>query len=298
MSLKSIIQFSAASVTLGLAVYGFFVEPAWVEVTYHHQPNKGMLITNYSWERTVEPSSGSARPRFRVVQVSDLHLHQVGRTEHSVIEKLNALEPDILLLTGDVADRPASIPVVDDFLQRVKAKNTYAVLGNWEYWGDVDLQQLKSVYGRHGVKLLVNECVEYSHEGFIFQIAGLDDFTAGSPDERKIYAQCKDESGGKVSAFAQRTPRALILMQHSPGYFVANKPLERRTHWLTLSGHTHAGQVSLFGLPIWTPPGSGPFVSGWYVTDYKDLYVSRGVGTSVVPIRFGARPEIAVFDTN
>lgn len=285
-------------VILGLCVYGFFIEPVWVEVTYHRQPTKGLLLTNYSWVQTVGPSSDSGRPRFRVVQVSDLHIHQLGRTEVSVIEKVNALEPNVLLLTGGIADRPASIPLINDFLQLVKVKNTYAVLGNWEYWGDVDLQELKRVYGRHGVKLLVNECVEYSHEGFIFQIAGLDDFTAGSPDERKIYAQCKDESGGKVSAFAQGTPKALILMQHSPGYFAGKKPLENRIHWLTVSGHTHAGQVSVFGVPIWIPPGSGPFVSGWYVTNYKDLYVSRGVGTSVVPIRFGSRPEIAVFDTD
>jgi predicted MPP superfamily phosphohydrolase len=298
MSLRVIIQFGAGSILLGLAVYGFLIEPAWVEVTYHRQPTKGLLITNYSWVRTVGPSSNSVPPRVRVVQVSDLHLHQFGRTEESVVEKLNALKPNLLLLTGDVADRPESLSVLADFLQRVKTKDKFAVLGNWEYWGNVDLQELKTIYSRHGVKLLVNECVEYSNEGFILHIAGLDDFTAGSPDERRIYEQCKDGADGKMSASTQIARRALILMQHSPGYFVGREPLERSYHWLTLSGHTHGGQVALFGYPIWTPPGSGPFVSGWYVTAFKDLYVSKGVGTSVVPFRFGSRPEIAVFDSD
>ncbi len=285
---------------LGLGGYGFFIEPAWIDVSYHRPPNKGLAITNYSWAKASKPEA-EKEPRFRVVQISDLHLHRFGFTEEKVIEEVNALKPNLLLLTGDVADRPDSLPVLDAFLQKVTAKHKYAILGNWEYWGGVDLQALGSIYNRHGVTLLVNECVEYSHNGFIYQVAGLDDFTAGNPDERKIYADCKDESKGRASAFLNPdipNPKLLILMQHSPGYFAGRTPLEKRWHLLTLSGHTHGGQISLFGIPLWTPPGSGPFVSGWYVTGYRDLYVSRGVGTSVAPFRFGSRPEIAVFDSN
>lgn len=285
---------------LGLGVYGFFIEPAWVEVSFHRPPNKGLAITNYAWTKASEPESGW-KPRFRVVQLSDLHLRRVGQIEERVIEKVNALNPDLLLLTGDLVDRPESLPLLDIFLQKITAKNKYAILGNWEYWGAVDLRELRNIYSRRGVTLLVNECVEYSNDGFIYQVAGLDDFTAGTPDERMIYETCKDDSKDQASAFlksdAQRT-KPLILMQHSPGYFAGREPLAKRMHLLTLSGHTHGGQISLFGIPLWTPPGSGPFVSGWYVTGYKDLYVSRGIGTSVAPFRFGSRPEIAVFDSN
>lgn len=294
------VQVIAWVVLISLGIYGFLIEPTWVEVSYHRPPNKGLAITNYSWTNASEPES-EWKPRFRVVQISDLHLHRVGRIENKVIEKINDLKPNLLLLTGDVADRPESLPVLDAFLQKVTAKHKYAILGNWEYWGGVDLHALKSTYNRNGVTLLVNECVEYSHDGFIYQVAGLDDYTAGNPDERRIYEICKDASEGQVSAYFRPNspmPKPLILMQHSPGYFAGRTPLEKRMHWLTLSGHTHGGQVSIFGFPLWTPPGSGPFISGWYVTGYKDLYVSRGVGTSVAPFRFGSRPEIAVFDSD
>lgn len=285
---------------LGLGAYGFFIEPAWIDVSYHRPPNKGLAITNYSWAKASKPEA-EKEPRFRVVQISDLHLHRLGLTEEKVIEEINALKPNLLLLTGDIADRPESLDVLDAFLEKVIAKHKYATLGNWEYWGGVDLQALRRIYKRHGVVLLVNECVEYSHNGFIYQVAGLDDFTAGNPDERKIYADCKDDLSDKQASAYLRpnmpSPKPLILMQHSPGYFEGRAPLEKRVHWITLSGHTHGGQVSIFGIPLWTPPGSGKFVSGWYVTGYRDLYVSRGVGTSVAPFRFGSRPEIAVFDS-
>jgi predicted MPP superfamily phosphohydrolase len=284
---------------LGLGIYGFFIEPAWIEVSYHRLPNGELSTTNFPWTRASEPASGW-KPRFRVVQLSDLHLRQVGRIEERVVEKVNALNPDMLLLTGDLVDRPEGLPLLDNFLQKIAAKNKYAILGNWEYWGGVNLQELRSIYSRRGVTLLVNECVEYSNDGFIYQVAGLDDFTAGAPDERKIFEACKDDSRSHASTFFrydEKMSRQLILMQHSPGYFAGREPLAKRMHLLTLSGHTHGGQISLFGIPIWTPPGSGPFVSGWYVTGYKDLYVSRGIGTSVAPFRFGSRPEIAVFDT-
>lgn len=285
---------------LGLGGYGFFIEPAWIDVSFHRPTNQGLTITNYSWTKTTKPEA-EKEPRFRVVQISDLHLHRFGRTEEMVIEKINALKPNLLLLTGDIADRPESLEVLDTFLEKVTAKHKYAILGNWEYWGGVNLQALRRIYKRHGVTLLVDECVEYSHNGLIYQVAGLDDFTAGNPDERTIYAECKDNSDKQVSAYFRSnvpSPKPLILMQHSPGYFEGRTPLEKRVHWITLSGHTHGGQVSIFGIPLWTPPGSGQFVSGWYVTGYGDLYVSRGIGTSVAPFRLGSRPEIAVFDTN
>lgn len=302
MNLKKIFRVLGGTLIFLVCGYGFFIEPVLVEVTYHRPrpPNNGLIIANYFMTYASEPRS-DWKPRIRVVQISDLHLHRVGRIEEKLIEKINDLKPNLLLLTGDVADRPESLPVLDAFLQKVTAKNKYAILGNWEYWGGVDLQALKSIYNRHGVTLLVNDCVEYSDDGLVFQVAGLDDFTAGTPDERRIYDICKNDSE-KIGSDSLRpnTPirKPLILMQHSPGYFAGRAPLEKRWHWLTLSGHTHGGQISIFGFPLWTPPGSGPFISGWYVTGYKDLYVSRGVGTSVAPFRFGSRPEIAVFDSN
>jgi uncharacterized protein len=87
-----------------------------------------------------------------------------------------------------------------------------------------------------------------------------------------------------------------ILIQHSPGYFEHLSGIDGGVHDLCLSGHTHGGQITFFGLSIWTPRGSGTFQSGMYETKNCPLYVSRGIGTSVLGARFGARPEVAVFD--
>jgi predicted MPP superfamily phosphohydrolase len=82
-----------------------------------------------------------------------------------------------------------------------------------------------------------------------------------------------------------------IALFHSPEYFDQIAP----TIDLAFAGHTHGGQVNapLAGA-LWLPPGSGRFVEGWYSSANAKLYVSRGVGTSIAPLRFLCRPEIAV----
>ncbi len=251
---------------LGIA-YGLLIEPAWIEVTHHSIRLQ---------------SPGEA---VRIVQLSDLHLHGMGRIEESLIEKVNALKPDVILMSGDVVDRVESMAALDAFLGRIEADAKLAVLGNWEYWSGVDLVALKKIYERHGVRLLVNECVPLALNDRHFNVAGLDDFTAGRPYERRLGVPCGDAG----------IPR--IMVQHSPGYFerlpAVNPEIESI---LNLSGHTHGGQIALFGHAFLTPPGSGTFNRGWYSTAYGPLYVSRGIGSSVLPVRVGSRPEIAVFD--
>jgi len=117
------------------------------------------------------------------------------------------------------------------------------------------------------------------------RVVGLDDFTAGRPDGSKLDPVCVGNG------------RDLILIQHSPGYFeLENRQSNMPKPMMSLSGHTHGGQVSLFGFAFWTPPGSGTFNRGWYDTEWGRLFVSRGVGTSMTKVRFASRPEVAVFE--
>jgi len=87
------------------------------------------------------------------------------------------------------------------------------------------------------------------------------------------------------------------LLQHSPGFF-ENTELGTQRFALCLSGHTHGGQIAIFGWAPWTPPGSGSFVAGEYMTRLGRLFVTRGIGTSVIPLRIGARPEIVFVTTS
>ena len=252
---------------VSIAAYAAFIEPQWTTVSRHIVP------------------SNSALP-VRIVQLSDLHIREMGWRENRVLNEVAKLKPDVLVLSGDVVDRPEAMEALDTFLDGLPPAQKIAVLGNWEYWGNIQRDYLAQAYANHGVKLLVNTRADLSVRGRDVTVIGLDDFTAGHARIGDILARRKDD-------------RPVLLVQHSPGYFEhdGERASDEKTELtLCLSGHTHGGQVSFFGIPIWTPPGSGEFVSGWYLTSRCKLYVSKGIGTSGPPVRFWNRPEIAVFD--
>jgi predicted MPP superfamily phosphohydrolase len=126
---------------------------------------------------------------------------------------------------------------------------------------------------------LIDQTANIAIKGREFKIVGLDDFTAGKPKTSLMQRLTSDPT--------------TIVLQHSPGLF--HRTSDIINDQICLSGHTHGGQVTFFGKALWTPPGSGDYLAGWYQASECRLYVSRGLGTSILPIRFGARPEIAVF---
>lgn len=248
-----------------LGVYAAWVEPNWIDVSIN------------------DIRSSTSGDRIRVIQISDLHIQNFGRREQDVANRVRELKPDLVILSGDVIDRQDQFSSLHSFLAALGDTPIAAVLGNWEYWANVDLHALRDEYQHHGIRLLVNEVASYRLRSRTLHIVGMDDFTAGQPNDGLLNAQI--ESG------------SVVIVQHSPGYFeqLPTKP-NRKDFDLCLAGHTHGGQITLFGWPIWTPPGSGSFTSGFYQTTVCRLYVSKGLGTSLLPVRFGSRPEIAVFD--
>lgn len=245
----------------GLVVYAGYLEPNWLQVT-------NTKIGNVEEQKALV-----------VVQISDLHLQQVAALERSVIRQVLQIRPDLLVLSGDVIDKPESLPKLDEFLTGLVATHKVAVLGNWEYWSDVDLVRLREIYRSHNVELLVNETVNYTVKDRSLVVHGIDDYTAGNP---------------RINFKKGPSTETSVLVQHSPGFFEENRD-ELAKVSLCLSGHTHGGQITAFGWAIWTPRGSGKFSGGLYQTTSCPLYVSRGIGTSILNFRFGARPEIAVF---
>ena len=255
----------AGLVLLGLLIQGAWVATAQVEVTHHKlqaQSDKG--------------------PAIKVVQLSDLHIQRMGAIEHSVLNQVKQIAPDLVVFTGDMLDRPEALDALMAFCSGLGPVPKIAVLGNWEHWSDVNLLALKQGLEAHGGTLLVNEKLDIRLSGRVLQVLGLDDFTASAPN---------------AGLLETLSPGASLVLQHSPGWFQSADVVERK--WqatLCLSGHTHGGQLTLFGLPLWLPRGSGGFVAGSYDLASCSLYVSRGVGTSVLPWRLGARAEIAVFE--
>jgi predicted MPP superfamily phosphohydrolase len=256
------------AVVLAMALllgYGFIIEPRWVVVTQ------------------LQKQVGLKGTTFKIAQLSDLHLSGMSATEEATLKHLKALQPDLILLTGDVIGDRQALSTLDVFLEGLPDAIKVAILGNWEHWSGTDLQQLSALYKRHQVRLLVNECMPLVVNGVHLSLAGLDDYTAGQPDLERTLQQCKRGA-------------PIIMAQHSPGLFDEAPSPELGHIAYSLAGHTHGGQVAAGKHAFFTPRGSGRYVAGNYQTAWGDLYVSRGIGTSMIPLRIGARPEIVLLE--
>lgn len=249
-----------------LLIYSTWIEPYRVDVTRHDMRSAGET------------------EKIRLVQVSDLHLHNFGTHEKELTKQITALNPDVVVLSGDAIDRIEAVPLLRAFIGGIGNVPVLLVLGNWEHWSDVSIEALKST----GVRLLLNERWLLHKGKRRLEVIGLDDFTAGQPD---LGLLSRNESGnGLVKT---------VLVQHSPGFFEQASAIQKMKSSrfdLCLAGHTHGGQVAIFGWAPMRPVGSGRYTSGFYDVPGCPLFVSRGVGTSVLPIRFGSSPELAVFD--
>jgi uncharacterized protein len=216
--------------------------------------------------------------RLRIVAISDLH----GRSHYLPLKELIAIVndhvPDIFVLAGDVIDRREDLAVLSEFGGVKASLLKAAVMGNWEYQTGLGVEAFKSAYAAAGVQLLANSKLKIQN----LTLFGLDDLLVGRPDFQKLNA-----------VLSEGHPSLLIC--HCPAGF-DQIPYHSTAPVIAISGHTHGGQIAPFGNAIITPPGSGDYVHGWYRRGNASMYVTRGIGTSVVPIRIGSRPEMLVVD--
>ena len=223
----------------------------------------------------------AAFENFRVVQLSDVHhsalvsLDEVRR----VAEIAQAARPDMVVMTGDYTTaRRGYIEPCAEVLGTLRAPaGVWAVLGNHDHLTDGELTRRALV--RRGVGVLDNAHTEVTRGGDALQLAGVDDWSWGYADWAKAV--------GKLDA-----RRPSLLLSHEPQVF--DLP-EVAGVSLILSGHTHGGQVSL---PFVGAPArflaAFKYLRGRYESAGRQLYVSRGTGVVGLPVRLGARPEIAV----
>ncbi|MEO8794733.1 MAG: hypothetical protein ABI390_04650, partial [Daejeonella sp.] len=121
-------------------------------------------------------------------------------------------------------------------------------------------------------------------EGTSVSITGVDDYIAGNADYEKALSKFQPADHHIVLTHCPQH-RDIIKTQMN------NVPID-----FILSGHTHGGQVKILGYAPFTPEGSGKYINGWYKNSVPQLYVSKGIGTTAFPIRFGSRAEIAIFN--
>lgn len=261
----------------------------------------GVLVTAFLSVLAVAASFGAkqvfvvqhdlrARPdlkAIRLVQISDLHLKAFGNHEQGLVSQLVALQPDVVVLSGDALDRPDDLPLLQSFVKAFAPVPVLLVPGNWEHWSGLDFIGLQNMLAQSGAQLLMNERWSMARADRQLQIIGLDDFTAGRPD-----LQLLDTAEDDKSAFT-------VVVQHSPAFFDQAAVMKRMVNQqfdLCLAGHTHGGQFAVGAWAPIRPRGSGHFVAGFYDVPGCPLFVSRGAGTSLLPMRLGARAEVVVFD--
>lgn len=223
----------------------------------------------------VVPVRGLGAP-LTVLHLTDVHLRGPGAWADAVCAAVARQAADLVVLTGDVVTRGWERPVVDRFLAALPRAplGRYAVIGNWEVWGGLPHAAWAELLAGHGIPLLNDRSVDLGP----LTLVGTDDLLAGRPD--------------LDAAFAEVAPdKPAVVLTHSPAIFPR---LVREPVRLVLAGHTHAGQVRLPGVgPFFLPRGSGPYPWAWYEEQGTHLFVSRGLGWSVAPLRWRCRPEIA-----
>lgn len=257
--------------------------------------------------------------KLRLAVLADLHVCEpwmsIKRLE-GIVEETNRLDADAILLLGDYVaglslgkySTPVSAGTWATILAELKAPlGVHAVLGNHDWWDEIVVQRRRSGPTRAGLALQAvgipvyeNNVVRLEKNGQPFWIAGLGDQWAFWPSDDEYDEFVRrgkmdyvgvDDLPGTLKQLTDDAP--VILMAHEPDIFP--KVPDRVS--LTIAGHTHGGQVRIFGYAPVVPSRFGTrYLYGHKVEDERHLIVSGGLGCSALPIRLGARPEIVVID--
>jgi len=224
----------------------------------------------------------SAFDGYRIVQLSDLHCGPFasGRRVESWVAAANRLEADLVAVTGDlIANGSTFVPVVARALGALRGRDgVFACMGNHDYF--TEGESMATALADNGLAVLRNRGVAIERGGERLYLAGVDDTWTGRDDLDETLA-------------ARPAGVATVLLAHDPALFpdAAARGVE-----LTLSGHTHGGQL---GVPFFARRWNlarvmTRFASGFYREGGSTLYVNHGLGTTGLPIRWLVAPEIAV----
>ncbi|MGE0881925.1 MAG: metallophosphoesterase [Blastocatellales bacterium] len=271
-----IVLLSLIAVAISLAVYAVAIEP-------------DRLIVR---ETTIKLIPCPAELNgLRVAAISDIHAgspHITIEKIRRMVEMTNSQQPDLILLAGDFVIQdviggsfiePETLAVE---LKTLKAEGgVFATLGNHDWW--YNAARVRNPLELAGIRVLDNQAVKIELKGRSFWLAGFADEWEGNPKINETLKHIADDS-------------PIIAFTHNPDLFPA---VPKRVS-LTIAGHTHGGQVALplIGRPIIPSNFGQRFAIGHIIEDGKHLFVTPGIGTSIIPVRFGVPPEISLLTIN
>lgn len=261
-----------ALLMLALGLWAFWLEPASLSV-------ERISLQLPRWR--------AEHQSLRIAVLTDLHVgapHMKLDKLREVVGRTNGEQPDLVLVLGDlVIDRVAGGTFVEPEaiaveLGKLRAPlGTIAVLGNHDWWNDGE--RITKALGAAGLTVLENEARRIERDGRSFWIAGVADLWTRRPDITRSLAGVEGDD-------------PVILITHNPDIFPEVPPRVS----LTLAGHTHGGQVNFpfIGRPVVPSKFDQRYASGHVVEDGRHLFVSDGIGTSIIPVRFRVPPEIVI----
>jgi uncharacterized protein len=322
---------AVAGSTIGLGGYAFAIEPMW-----------RLRVQRYS----LTPAGWPRGLRLTAALIADIHAGEPQMSAariRQIVARANALQPDIHLLLGDYAaghkwlTRKVESDEWSRALSGLRAPmGVHAILGNHDWWDDQGAQRRghgpvigRKALEKHDIRVYENDVVRLTKGGQPFWLAGLGDQIALFEWQRrnediasaKAAASRGDATHLPVSSIAGKSTRRMLGVDNLPGTLAKitdDAPVILMAHEpdiftkvpgrvaLTVSGHTHGGQVRLLGYSPVVPSRYGNrYAYGHIVEAQNDapitepprhLVVSGGLGCSILPVRFGMPPEIVLLD--
>lgn len=257
---------------IGLIIWGKFGEP------------NILTINEYKVESDNLPDSFNG---VKVIHFSDIH-YGTGFNEKrlkNLVNKINSMKPDIVIFTGDLIDKnynatDSDIKTVINYLSKIESKlGKYASVGNHDFYNE----NFDNIMYDSGFNVLKNNYdTIYNKTNKPIVIYGIDNITYGNPKVSTLTNKAIDNISYK------------IVILHEPDYideFINNYDVD-----LILAGHSHGGQAKLPLIkPFYLPDNAKNYYDKFYKVENTDIYISNGVGNSIVDFRLFSTPSINVY---
>jgi uncharacterized protein len=271
------VSLDAIILLLGLLIfYGFFIEP-------------GRLVVRH---QTIEIDNWPSELKgLKVAVLSDIHVDNWfvdDKKVRSIVQRTNELQPELIVILGDymsgngIVRREVAPEVFAPILKDLRAPlGVYSVLGNHDWW--YDGKHLRQELERNGIKVLENEVMQLNARNRSLWVVGLSDLWTRPQ---------------RITETIEQIPQGepIIALAHNPDIF-PNLPQHVP---LLVAGHTHGGQVRfpLIGAVVQSTRHGERYERGYLFESNHHLFVTTGIGTSIMPVRFGVTPEIVLLTLN
>lgn len=235
-------------------------------------------------EEAAFPHLPAAFDGFVIAYASDIHYGPFLKRDRAedLAQRLNAMQADLILLGGDYGEDTATAIELFHVMPALQAPyGVIAAIGNHDRMGSNDaFEKLLSRMKDWGADPLLNDARIIQKDDASLCICATDDIREGDPDFAPLFSQAKDSN-------------FVLYAPHSPDILPVAFQQKHFDFDLVLTGHTHGGQVTLFGRTLHSSSRYGDrYRSGWLKEEGKRIFVSNGVGTSLLPVRLGAPAQI------